>query len=61
MHLAGDQQLEQTANVSEIEKDSLVANGSTENSNGGKESTNPGEESDLLPERYDRTFVVFKI
>lgn len=55
MQVAADQQLEQTANVGgkevvDKEKDSLIANGTTENGN-GKESPNQHEESDLLPER----------
>lgn len=59
MHIAADQQSEQTANGTEKEKDSLITNGTAENGN-GKESPNQGEESDLFPERYYRTFGVQK-
>ncbi|KAH7864066.1 hypothetical protein Vadar_025315 [Vaccinium darrowii] len=57
MQVAADQQLEQTANVGgkevvDKEKDSLIANGTTENGN-GKESPNQHEESDLLPESLE--------
>lgn len=55
MQVAADQQLEQSANVGgkevvDKEKDSLIANGTSENGN-VKESPNRHEESDILPER----------
>ncbi|XP_058225868.1 zinc finger CCCH domain-containing protein 53 isoform X1 [Rhododendron vialii] len=49
MHIAADEQSEKTANGTEKEKDSLIANGTAENGN-GKESPNQREESDLFPE-----------